>query len=64
MAIWYSLRLRKLARERAQVAVLQMLLRKLVVEAFVRQNEPIWAAWSGTMGELRVSIEANARPLE
>ena len=41
------------------VLLLDRLLAGICVEAILRQNLPTWKAWSGTMGEFEVQINAN-----
>lgn len=37
------------------------LLMRIAVDAYVLQHAPVWAAWSGTLGEINVEISTRPR---
>jgi hypothetical protein len=47
----------ELTAEVARVAALDLLLTQICAESFHRQTLPIWKAWAGTMGDIKVSAD-------
>ena len=44
-----------------RVRVLDMLLQQVCVEAFARHHQPIWQAWTATMGSIVVEVSASRK---
>ena len=58
LLVWSAVAVWRLNQRLLHAAKLDAMLQSLCVQAFIRQQQPIWTAWTAAMGDIVIEVQS------